>query len=273
MRDQRMKLIRYIKYAVAAPLLKPLIGLIPSIARRAEPPALINFAGGGDFKRIGDRHVDWLIEFAGLRGGDRVLEIGCGIGRNATALHRRFGEDIHYLGFDVVGYGIEWCRRHFDWLKSSYQFLHTDIRNSFYNPRGKLPAAHYRFPCADADRNIVLATSVFTHMQPGEVRHYAAEASRVLRPAGYFCFTAFVVDEASREEIARGTADRQFERVAEGAWIESSTEPDLAVAYERMELTAILQAVNLSIEAIKPGVWRGVAAADHQDVVIARKNA
>ena len=70
------------------------------------PPDLINFAGGGDFKGIGDSIVQRLTELAHLQNGHALMEIGCGIGRNATALERSF-TSITYDGFDIVTHWSE----------------------------------------------------------------------------------------------------------------------------------------------------------------------
>lgn len=268
-----MRVIRHVKYIAIAPLIKLALMIAPIFSRRDTPPNIINFSGGGSFKTIGDQHVKWMVEFAGLRGGLQVLEIGCGIGRNATALYRRFGEDVFYLGFDPVGFGIEWCRQHFAWLGSSYRFVRVDLYNSFYNPRGKILSDHYVFPCADNECDVVVATSVFTHVRPKEVRRYVAETSRVLKPEGAFYFSAFIIDEMSLDAIARGASDRQFLHRMNEAWIDSRAEPDLAVAYEWSWLVQILLAEGMILELVNPGTWRGVSSAEYQDILVARKKA
>lgn len=267
-----MRVIRYLKYAVAAPLIQIAITACPALSRRATPPEPINFAGAGSFVVIGDNHVGRLVELVGLRAGQRLLEIGCGIGRNATALHRHFGDSITYLGFDVVGFGIAWCRRHFAWRGSAYRFVRADLYNSFYNPRGKLDAARYVFPCGDAKYDLVLATSVFTHMGADAVRRYVAEAARVLRPGGAFCFDAFIIDDDSRESMARGTADRVLRASGEGAWIQSAAEPEMAVGYQRSWLDGYLTGAGFRIDLVVSGYWRGASRGEHyQDFVLARR--
>ena len=268
-----MRVIRYLKYAVAAPLIQIAITACPALSRRPAPPESINFAGAGSFVAIGDNHIGRLIELAGLRAEQHLLEIGCGIGRNATALHRRFGDSITYLGFDVVGFGIAWCRRHFAWRGSAYRFVRADLHNSFYNPRGKLDAARYVFPCGDAGQDLVLAMSVFTHMGSGAARHYFTEAARVLKPGGAFCFEAFIIDDDSHEALASKKADRVFQVGEAGAWRQSITEPDMAVALERAWLDANLTETGFRVELVTLGHWRGAPRGEHyQDFVLARRS-
>ena len=83
--------LRYLKYAVVAPAIGLVVRRTSLLdGSRHEPPRAINFAGGGDFRQIGDNQVAILVARAGLSEHDRVLDIGCGIGRIAMALHRRF---------------------------------------------------------------------------------------------------------------------------------------------------------------------------------------
>lgn len=102
-------------------------------------------------------------------------------------------------------YGITWCRKHFA-QNARYSFFHADIYNSFYNPRGQLNPAEYAFPCRTDSADVVFATSVFTHMQAPEVRHYINETARILKPGGRCYFTFFLIDEDSEQSIKAGTS-------------------------------------------------------------------
>jgi SAM-dependent methyltransferase len=64
------------------------------------PPLRLPFVGIGDFRSVGESLVKLLVEVGGLRASDRVLDIGCGIGRVAIPL-TKFLEST-YDGFDVV---------------------------------------------------------------------------------------------------------------------------------------------------------------------------
>src|ERR1043165_3618251 len=45
------------------------------------PPLRLRFVGMGDFRAIGEEMVDLLVQYGGLRKGDRVLDVGSGGGR------------------------------------------------------------------------------------------------------------------------------------------------------------------------------------------------
>ena len=59
---------------------------------RLIPPRRLQFVGEGDFVGIGDEFLSHLVGLCGLRAEDRVLDIGCGIGRIEKYLAPRVGE-------------------------------------------------------------------------------------------------------------------------------------------------------------------------------------
>jgi 2-polyprenyl-3-methyl-5-hydroxy-6-metoxy-1,4-benzoquinol methylase len=77
---------------------------------RLVPPERMNFVGDGDFKEIGGEFLDYFIRLGGLNSGDKVLDIGCGLGRMARPLVPFLDPDKEgeYHGFDIVPNGISW---------------------------------------------------------------------------------------------------------------------------------------------------------------------
>lgn len=259
-----MELIsRRLKYTVIADAIEFLVRNTPLLDGDEAPPEWMNYAGAGDFVALGDHIVRLLESRAGLREGDAILDIGCGIGRNALALSRRFGS-IRYRGFDVVRYGVTWCRKRFR-DRPAFEFRHADIHNSFYNPRGRIAAGEYRFEYPDESFDLAFATSVFTHMPYREVCHYLAEIRRVLKPGGRAYVTCFVLDAHSRAGIARGAAMFRFAHAIEDAYTEIPEEPDVAVAFEPQVLQRAIADAGLEATKFYPGNWRGEQAEDAQD--------
>jgi SAM-dependent methyltransferase len=252
------------------------IRLFPPLSRAAQPARFIRFGGGGDYIVQGDGLVGGIVRQTGLCAGHTVLDIGCGIGRNATALYRRFGETIEYRGFDIVRHGVTWCREHFAPLSDRYVFDRADIYNSAYNPSGRLRAEDYVFPYPDQSADVAFATSVFTHMQPAGVARYLGEAARVLKDGGVAYFTFFILDEHARAQIASGRASFSFRHALGDCRVEKASEPDGVVAYPLAWVRATLAGAGFAEPLVLTAGWRDGRGADgpsFQDVVIARKPA
>ncbi len=253
------RILRLVKYGLAAPL----IGVVVRNSRWLDgadgPPAFINYAGGGDFTAVGDQQAELIAARAGLTGADRVLEIGCGIGRIACALGRRHPA-LDYLGFDVVSYGIDWSRKRLA-ARPGFRFVHADLRNGFYNPFGRHAATGFRFPADDASRDLVFATSVFTHLLEDAARHYLAEAARVLAPGGRLYLTTFLMPD-------RPGGDLRFDHQRGRAHLASRAEPELAVAYAPEFWAEAASGAGFQITATWPGAWAGRPAADYQNAIL-----
>ncbi|HXK09297.1 MAG TPA: class I SAM-dependent methyltransferase [Vicinamibacteria bacterium] len=268
-----MELIsRRLKYTTIADAIEFLVRNTPILDGHDAPPAWINYAGAGDFTELGDRMVRLLEERAGLREGEFVLDIGCGIARNALALARRF-KTLPYSGFDVVRFGITWCRKRFR-DRPEFEFRHADIHNGFYNPRGRIRAIDYRFEYPDATFALAFAASVITHMPYGEVQHYLAETARVLKPGGRAYVTAFILDDHARASIARGVAEFRFAQPINHAFTEVPEEPEVAVAFDPGVFERAVVDAGMSVERFYPGNWRGdPPAEDGQDGYLLRRPA
>jgi SAM-dependent methyltransferase len=266
--------LRYLKYAVAAPMIDVAVSAFPQLSRGEAPLDIINFAGAGNYVGHGDKFVANLVSLGNLQENQAVLEIGCGIGRIATGLHRRFGERLSYLGFDIVRYGITWCQKHFATRSQRYKFAHSNIYNSFYNPRGRLSPAAYAFPAEAASIDFVFASSVFTHMQPPDVQHYIRESARVLKPGGRVYFTCFILDEESERQVKAGKTSMSFAHQKGDCRVEDVDEPDLAVAYGLPWMEERFRESGLQLQHVERCSWRGTShPLFYQDIVIGSRAA
>ncbi len=259
---------RRVKYTLLADCIELVLARTHFLDGADEPPSFMDYSGGG-FVPIGNHLVQLMMARAGLADGMVVVDIGCGIGRMAVAMSKRLRE-IRYVGFDVVNYGILWCRKRFSALPG-YRFVHADIFNTFYNPRGSEAGSSYRFPVSDSTADFVCATSVFTHMPASEVTHYLRETSRCMKRGAKAYFTAFILDQESRGQIEANLTLLTFRRERQGAYVETPDEPDLAVAYDGSAFEAMAVRSGLEVVAFYPGNWRKLPYEDFQDAYVLAK--
>src|SRR5215469_3416700 len=134
------------------------------------PPRWMVFVGGCNFND--QEFLRYFAELGGLKPGDRVLDVGCGIGRMAVPLTKFLDERGSYEGFDIVPDGITWCQSQITPRFPRFRFTLADIYNGLYNPGGGYRAGDYVFPYPDASFDFVFLFSVFTHMLPADMENY-----------------------------------------------------------------------------------------------------
>jgi SAM-dependent methyltransferase len=244
----------------------------PEVADLVPPPEL-DFVGGAEFVRIGQHFFRLFVEHGRLRPTDRVLDVGCGIGRMALPLLRYLTPPGHYDGFDVVPLGIDWCRDRITPRFPHFRFTLADVRNDMYNPAGGGRASAYRFPYPDRSNDFVFLTSVFTHLLPDDMENYLQESARVLDTGGRLFATFFLINPESDRLIRAGKGFRPLVHDNGRCRYESEQNPEFAVGYEESLIRARLRELGLRLhEPIGYGKWCGRKKfLSTQDVVIATK--
>jgi SAM-dependent methyltransferase len=228
------------------------------------PPRRLQFVGDGDFVAVGDEFLSHLVALCELRPEDRVLDVGCGIGRLARALAGYLSVDGAYAGLDVNADRIAWCRRRYAHFPQ-FAFVHADVRNARYNAGGAIDPVAYAFPFEDGSFDVAVLISVLTHLTADPALHYLGQVRRVLAPGGRMLATFFVVDP---EAPAPGLA---FGPVSDGMAVVDPALPEEAVAYESDWVLEALRAAGLDLVALHPGLWTGRPdGLSFQDVVVAR---
>jgi SAM-dependent methyltransferase len=219
--------------------------------RLVPPRRLRGFTGDSDFLATGDELLALMHERGGLTPSRRVLDVGCGIGRVARTLAAVLdpAQGGAYVGFDPVAEAIAWCGKRYP---PHFRFVHADLRNAMYNPDGAVEPTAYRFPVDDGWATLVVATSVFTHLDAAETEHYLAEVRRALAPGAVAMLTFFLLDDDSRASIEGGRARQAFGGAD-------------AVAHER---ATVMQAAGAA--SVHEGRWRGGSGVSYQDLVVAR---
>lgn len=235
------------------------------------PPADRWFVGDGDFRAIGAEFLRWFVEYGGLAPADRVLEIGCGIGRMALPLTQYLDPDHgSYEGIDVVKDGIDWCSQELTSVYGNFRFHHRDYANDVYNPDGGLQASAATLPFGDREFDFVFLTSVITHLRQADMLGYASEIGRLLKPGGHCFLSLFLMNGRAREGLK---ADRR--RLAfdpDGAGPEYLADPDhpaAAVAYDEGFLADAFGGAGLSLaRAPIYGAWATGEGASYQDLCL-----
>jgi SAM-dependent methyltransferase len=230
------------------------------------PPRRLDYVGDSDFRATGEEFLRHFRTLAGLRPDDRVLDIGCGIGRMARVLVPVLRPPGSYDGFDVVAAGVAWCCAHYRATPAPYRFQHADVHNARYNPSGRVPAQEHEFPYAAGTFDLAIATSVFTHMLAPAADHYLGQAARVLAPGGRLFCTWFLL--SGEHEDTPPAPFRRVDATPAGAVADPAL-PEAAVAFDEAWLRERLGAHGLELRAIHPGSWRGSAGTSYQDLVLA----
>ena len=215
------------------------------------PYSLRRFAGGSSkFEQVGR----WFLsEFRRLRllgEGCRILDVGCGCGRLAGVFAKNtelVELGVSYTGMDVDRDSIDWCRHHITPLNSSFRFDHADLHNSVYNPEGSLDPSTYCFPHDDGSFDLIVATSLFTHLLEPEAVHYLAEMARLVSAQGSIYASFFLVSDQNEaiEGIERHGIKFPVDRG--DYYLASETQPEGAVAFREQRVLVNARRVGLEL--------------------------
>jgi SAM-dependent methyltransferase len=149
----------------------------------------------------------------------------------------------------------------------------VDLYNKTYHPRGKVPPKDFRFPYPDASFDFAFLTSVFTHMLPDDVAHYAREIARTLRPGGTALATFFLLNnESLRLKDTKASSLSIRKPYLKGqVLVYKRWRPEAAVAYPEETVRRIFRESGLLLrEPILFGTWCGrETGISFQDIVIA----
>jgi SAM-dependent methyltransferase len=233
------------------------------------PPLGISYVGHGDSGEVGQWYLGRFRSLGGLEPDDRVLDIGCGIGRMALPLMDYLDAGT-YEGFDTSRGMVKWCQRNISSRDPRFTFRVASIHNQKYNPFGRIRASEYVFPYEDGAFDFVFATSVFTHLGIIDARHYLAEVGRVLSPSGVAFLTLFLLRE--EDHTADGPPAFDFSHEFGPLRTIDRREPEAAVAWPEGLLLGEARSAGLELEEpIAYGCWPGRAVGpDIQDIVVLR---
>jgi SAM-dependent methyltransferase len=243
------------------------------------PFRFVERVGGGDYRDVGEALSRNLLEQGGLRPTDRLLDIGCGVGRLAAPLTRYLRGEGLYEGFDIDPELVAWCERNITRRHPRFRFRAVDVHSKYYRPSGSVSGSAFTFPYEDGSFDLVSATSLFTHLLTRDAENYLRESARVLAPGGTLFATFFLLDDESLALQKSKQGDRVFRTepvdAAQGQehHIMRADQPEAAVAYTTGWLRQALARAGFggSVE-VHGGSWCGrTTFVTYQDLVIAKK--
>lgn len=237
------------------------------------PPKGLVAVGPGDYDAIGAEFLDHFVRLGKLTPDDRVLDVGCGVGRMAASLAGYLSSRGSYEGFDVVPSGVQWCQAHITPRHANFQFRTVDLFNKTYNPRGTVAAEDFAFPYPSDSFDFVFMTSVFTHMMPNAVERYLRETVRVLRRGRRSLITWFILNQESTALIHAGRSRMSFPHQRGVFCVMDEKLPEMNVAFEESFVRDAYGRAGMSISSpISWGGWCGrTPHLSFQDVVVGER--
>lgn len=236
------------------------------------PKRMYYFVGAGQFRDVGNAFLGHLKQLCTLRPQDKVLDVGCGVGRIALPLTKYLSLEGSYDGIDIVPKGIKWCRNNITPRYPNFRFQLADVYNGLYNPKGTYKSEEYVFPYETSSFDLVILTSVFTHMFPRDLERYLSEIARVLKSGGRCLITYFLMNPEVNAYQKQQKSDIFFENKFQNYYTKDVKDPEAAIAYDEEMIFDLYKKYGLTIEQpIHYGFWSGRAGLDYQDIVIACK--
>lgn len=233
------------------------------------PPEFITLVGTG-YRDVALEFLEYFIDRGGLQPGDRVLDVGCGMGRMAYGLAGYLDPaSSAYRGFDIVPELIGWARKEISSRHPNFRFDHAPIHNSHYNPTGTLAPEEYVFPYPEDSFDFVILTSVFTHMSGPIIRHYLDEIRRVLRPGGRAVVTCFLLNGESQALIASGGSRLDLVHPYGDGRVAFPDNPDYAIGFDETAFGDWLADRGMRVRETLYGSWCGRDEfVSYQDILI-----
>jgi SAM-dependent methyltransferase len=240
------------------------------------PVHLVHLTGAGPetFDSVAQHHKASLQQTVGIEPHHSIVEIGCGIGRDAIPLSKILSSEGRYLGVDIIKPSIDWCAGNISIRHPNFRFTHYDVKDQLHNPLGVTRTAEIRLPVLPGSIDRVILWSVFTHMFRPDIVHYMTEFRRILKRDGLVFATCFLVNPEVLQ--AAQATSLQFSHTHDyepGCHMQDAQRPLAAIAYTYQALEQMVAAAGLMLDRpIQQGVWSGaITKSIHwQDVMVLR---
>ncbi len=241
------------------------------------PVDLATMTGGGPetWDAISRGHMEEYARYCPILPHHAVLEIGCGVGRDAIQLTDHLRESGSYIGIDIIRPSIEWCTSNISTRHPNFRFEYLDVDSQIHNPTGSLKVTDVSLPVGNRTIDRIILQSVFTHMFEGDIVHYLHEFRRVLRRGGRVFASVFLLDDESRAMALSnaGEGALRFEHpYGDDCFINDPRYPEGAVGFTPDGLKRMVTAGGFELDQpIHPGFWCGRSGVqDGQDIAVLR---
>jgi SAM-dependent methyltransferase len=214
----------------------------------------------------GEWQVHSLRDLCKLQPNESVLDVGSGCGRIALSLAKYLNRNGSYEGLEIVKDFVDWCQSNISPRYPNFNFTHADIYNSSYNPNGRFKASQYKFPYKDKSFDVVVLSSVFTHMLPRDLENYISEINRVLKDDGRCWISYFLVDRESQRFANGEHTQVNFINMGEYFVVDPKV-PESAVGYREEYILKLYDRNELDI------LYPIHYGSGGQDLIVARKRA
>lgn len=240
------------------------------------PVDLARITGGGEevWHINTVAHLLAYENYCPIKPDQHVLEIGCGVGRDAIGLSMVLAPEGRYTGIDISRPSIEWCQSHITPRFPNFEFRYLNIESQVYNPGGSLGVREVALPIESDTVDRIILQSVFTHMFEDDIVHYLEEFRRALRPDGRVFATWFLLDDESLT-MAQSVPDCALTfrfGYGDGCLIIDEMRPEWAVGFTPAAFARILRRGGFELDQpVHRGTWCGrEGVTDGQDVTVLR---
>jgi len=161
---------------------------------------------------VGDNYANWVYQqgfFAALikcfnqNESSKIIDFGCGHGKLAPVSVFFTHSEGEYLGIDINESYISYCRRKYVRLPRVKFHVSKDY-NPLYSPERQSAVGGSRsygedWPVAANSIDVVIAVSVFTHLQEADAFGYVNKIYTVLKPDALAMLTCHIVEEPRKQ--------------------------------------------------------------------------
>jgi SAM-dependent methyltransferase len=187
--------------------------------------------------REGDRFVNKLP----VNGNTELLEIGCSSGRSVIGLIEKAGRIKRYVGVDAQQVNVDWCNKYIASKNDFCEFRYIDLWHILFNPTGTLKLDDkFKLDFNANSFDIVYLQSVLPNSVDWEIRIFAKEYFRLLKPGGTLFLTTFIEEnvpdmtENPDGYIMKCTYPRQIVRFEKNYFLKMFTDVGFVVdSYEQ----------------------------------------